>query len=80
MERVPLVLVLFMAGVFVLVQTPASIITGMVIAGADMVVLCRTAKQDPHYFAVLYRRLKCGRYCGSVPLDAGGRDYRFWQR
>lgn len=80
MERVPLVLVLFVAGVFVLVQTPASIVSGLVIAGAGVFVLRRTAEQDPQYFAVLYRRLKYGRYYGSVPLDAGRRDHRFWQR
>ncbi len=80
MERFPLVLVLFVAGVFVLVLKPAAIISGLIISGAGVIVLRRTAEQDSQYFAVLYSRLKYGRYHGSVPLDAGERDYRFWQR
>ena len=78
MERVPLVLVLFAAGVFVLFQTPASIVSGLLVAGAGVLILRRVAERDPQYFRVLCRRLKYGRCYGPVPLDAGRREHGFW--
>ncbi|MDE2772184.1 MAG: VirB3 family type IV secretion system protein [Gemmatimonadota bacterium] len=79
MERVPLVLVLFVGGLFVLLQTPATIVTGLVIVAVGVVILRRTAEADPQYFHVLIRRLRYGRYYGPVPLDARKRESRFWQ-
>lgn len=79
MERVPLVIVLFLAGLFVLFQTPATVVCGLLIAGIGVVVLRRTAEWDPEYFRVLYHRLKHGRYYGPVPLDAHRKEYSFWQ-
>ncbi|MCY3875176.1 MAG: VirB3 family type IV secretion system protein [Rhodobacteraceae bacterium] len=79
MERVPLVIVLFFAGLFVLFQTPAAIASGLLIAAVGIVVLRRTAEWDPEYFRVLHRRLKFGRYYGPVPLDAHRKEYSFWQ-
>lgn len=77
MERVPLVIVLFVAGVFVLFQTVASIVIGLLIAAAGVIALRRTAEHDPQYFHVLYRRLKYGSVYGAVPLDAKESDW--WQ-
>ena len=79
MERVPLVLVLFVAGVLVMLQTPATVLSGLLVAGAGVVVLRRVAEHDPQYFHVLYRRLGSGRYHGPVPLDARRREYGFWR-
>ena len=79
MERVPLVIVLFLAGLFMLVQTPATVTAGLLIATVGIVVLRRTAEWDPEYFRVLCRRLKFGRYYGPVPLDAHRKEYSFWQ-
>lgn len=79
MERVPLVIVLFIAGLFVLIQTPATVVSGILIAVIGIIVLRRTAESDPEYFRVLYRRLKYGRYYGPVPLDAHRKEYSFWQ-
>lgn len=78
MERVPLVVLLFVAGVFVLFQTPASVLSGLLLAGAGVVILRRIAEADPQYFQVLYRRLKYHRYHGAVPLDAARPEYKFW--
>ena len=77
MERVPLVIVLFVAGVFVLFQTVASIVTGLLIAAVGVAALRRTSEHDPQYFHVLYRRLKYGSVYGAVPLDAKVSDW--WQ-
>ena len=79
MERVPLVIVLFVAGVFILFQTPASIASGLLVAGAGVTILRRVADRDPQYFSVLRRRLKYGRYHGPVPLDAGRGEHGFWE-
>ena len=75
MERVPLVIVLFIAGVFVLFQTIASIVVGLLIAAAGVIALRRTAEHDPQYFHVLYRRLKYGSIYGAVPLDTKASDW-----
>ena len=75
MERVPLVIVLFVAGVFVLFQSALSIIVGLLIAAAGVIALRRTAEHDPQYFHVLYRRLKFGSVYGAVPLDAEDSDW-----
>ncbi len=75
MERVPLVIVLFVAGVFVLFQTVASIVVGLLIAAAGVIALRRTAERDPQYFHVLYRRLKYGSIHGAVPLDTKVSDW-----
>ena len=75
MERVPLVIVLFVAGVFVLFQTVASIVVGLLIAAAGVIALRRTAEHDPQYFHVLYRRLKYGSIHGAVPLDKKVSDW-----
>ena len=77
MERGPLVIVLFVVGVFVLFQTVASIVTGLLIAAVGVIALRRTAERDPQYFDVLYRRLKYGSVYGAVPLDT--RDSDWWQ-
>ena len=79
MERVPLVIVLFVAGLLVLLQTPVSVAIGLLTAGIGVIVLRRTAEWDPEYFRVLYHRLKSGRYHGPVPLDMQRKEYSFWQ-
>ncbi len=79
MERVPLVIVLLVAGLFVLLQTPATVVSGLLIAVVGIVVLRRIAEWDPEYFHVLYRRLKYGRHYGPVPLDSHKKEYSFWQ-
>lgn len=79
MERVPLVILLFLSGVFILFQTPASVASGLVILGTGIFVLRRTAERDPEFFHVLFRRLKYGRYHGPVPLDSNRQETDFWR-